>query len=65
MTLVDDLADVTLIDWDSRSILTDDANEKIASNMTLHVAPPSDQTNASGALWWLNFQQMHMAPPVD
>ena len=29
LTLVDDLADVTLIDEDTKSILTDDANKEI------------------------------------
>ena len=44
MTLVEDLlkdiADVTLIDEDTKSIVTDDANNEIPSKMTIHVAPP-------------------------
>ena len=47
MTLVEDLlkeiADVTLIDEDTKSILTDDANKEIPSNKTMHVAPPGGQ----------------------
>ena len=41
--LVEDLADVTLIDEDTKPILTDDANKEIPSNMTLHVAPTGGQ----------------------
>ena len=47
MTLVDDqledLADLTLIDENTKLILTDDANKEIPSNMTMHVAPPGGQ----------------------
>ena len=43
MTLVDDLADVTLIDDDMKLILTDDANKEIPSKMTMHVAPTGGQ----------------------
>ena len=47
MTLVEDLfediADVTLIGEDMKSILTDDANKEIQSNITMHVAPPGGQ----------------------
>ena len=38
-TLVENLADVTLIDETSMSILTDDVNKEIPSNMTMQVAP--------------------------
>ena len=71
MTLVEDLlkeiADVTLIDEDTKSILTDDANKEIPSKMTIHVVPPGGQIfhNATDAPWWLNFQQMHVEPPVE
>ena len=41
--LFEDIADVTLIDEDTKPILTDDANEEISSNMTMHVAPPGGQ----------------------
>ena len=76
--LFEDIADVTLIDEDTKPILTDDANKEIPSNMTMHVAPPSGQisylckwrhlvdkfpTNASGATWWSNFLLMQIAPP--
>ena len=40
--LFEDIADVTLIDEDTKPILTDDANKEIPSNMTMHVAPPVD-----------------------
>ena len=47
MTLVEDLfediADVTLIDEDTKSILTDDASKGIPSNMMMHVVPPGGQ----------------------
>ena len=42
--LFEDIADVTLIDEDTKPpILTDDANKEISSNMTMHVAPPGGQ----------------------
>ena len=44
MILIEDLAYVTLIDEDTKSILTDDANKEIPSNTTMHVAPPGGQT---------------------
>ena len=37
------IADVTLIDEDTKPILTDDANKEIPSNMTMHVVPPDSQ----------------------
>ena len=43
MILIEDLAYVTLIDEDTKPILTDDANKEIPSNMTMHVAPPGGQ----------------------
>ena len=39
--LVKDIADVTLIDEDTKSILT--VNKEIQSNMTMQVAPPGGQ----------------------
>ena len=39
--LVEDLADVTLIDEHTKSILT--VNKEIPTNMTMHVAPPGGQ----------------------
>ena len=41
--LFEDIADVTLIDEDTKPIPTDDDNKKIPSNTTMHVAPPSGQ----------------------
>ena len=35
--------DLTLTDEDTNSILTDDANKEISSNMTMHVAPSGGQ----------------------
>ena len=76
--LFEDIADVTLIDEDTKPILTDDANKEIPSNMTMHVAPPDGQisylckwhhlvdkflSNASGATWWPNYLLMQVAPP--
>ena len=43
MTLLDALVDVTLIDEDMKSILIDDANKEISSNMTMQLAPPGVQ----------------------
>ena len=61
-TLLEDLADVTLIDEDTKSILT--VNKEIPSNMTMHVASPGGKflTNASGATWWPNLLLMQVAP---
>ena len=42
-TLVENLADVTLIDETSMSILTDDVNKEIPSNMMMHMVPPVGQ----------------------
>ena len=39
----EDIADVTLIDEDTKTILTDDAKKEIPSNMTMHVVPPGGQ----------------------
>ena len=47
--LFEDIADVTLIDEDTKPILTDDANKEIPSNMTM----------------WPNFFLMQVAPPGD
>ena len=41
MTLVEHLADVTLIEENTKSILT--VNKEIQSNMTMQVAPPGNQ----------------------
>ena len=43
MTRLEDLADLTLIDENTKLILTDDANKEIPSNMTMHVAPSGGQ----------------------
>ena len=43
--LFEDIVDVTLIDEDTKPILTDDDNKEIPSNVTMHVAPPSGQTS--------------------
>ena len=61
--LVENIADVTLIDKDTKSILTDEAN--ITDNMTMQVTLPGGKilTNASGAIWWPYFQLMQLAPP--
>ena len=63
--LVEDIADVTLIDEDTKPILTDDANKEIPSNMTMHVAPPGAEflTNINGVSWWTNFLLTQVAPP--
>ncbi len=43
----EDIADVTLIDEDTKPILTDDANKEIPSNMTImHVAPTGGQISS-------------------
>ena len=41
--MFEDIADVTLIDEDTKPILTDDANKEIPSNMMMHVVPPGGQ----------------------
>ena len=38
-----DLTDVTLADEDSNSILTDDVNRAILSNVAMQVVPPGGQ----------------------
>ena len=43
MTRLEDLADLNLIDENTKLILNDDANKEIPSNMTMHVAPPGGQ----------------------
>ena len=43
MTRLEDLADMTLIDEDNKLILTDNANNEISSNMTMHMAPSGGQ----------------------
>ena len=59
--LFEDIADVTLIDEDTKPILTDDANKEIPSNMTMHVA--KFLTYANGITWWTNFLLTQVAPP--
>ena len=39
----EDIADMTLIDEDTKPILTDDAKKEIPLNMTMHVSPPGGQ----------------------
>ena len=41
--LFEDIADVTLIDEDTKPILTDGAKKEIPSNKTMHVAPTGGQ----------------------
>ena len=50
---------MTLTDEDTNSMLTDDANKKITSNMTMHMAPLNQKYNAntetamlSSSVWW-------------
>ena len=43
MTRLEDLADLTLIDENTKLILTDDATKEIPSNMTMLVVPPDGQ----------------------
>ena len=43
MTRVEDLDVDTLIDENTKLILTDDAIKEIPNNMTMHVAPPVGQ----------------------
>ena len=56
--LVEDIADMTLIDEDTKSILTDYANKEVPSNTTMHVA--KFLTYASCTLWWLNISNKYM-----
>ena len=62
--VLQDIDDVTLIDEVTKSILTDDVNTEIPSNMTMYRRHLVAKF-LTNALWWLNFQQMHVAPPVD
>ena len=59
MTRLEDLADLTLIDENTKLILIDDANKEIPSKMTIHVVPPGGQISNK----W-NIQLMQVAPPV-
>ena len=43
MTLLRLLTDVTLVDEDTNSILTHDADREIQGNVVMQVAPPDDQ----------------------
>ena len=67
------LTDVTLADEDTITILTDNANRAIPSNVAMHVTLPGGQlwnpckwchlvakfvTYASGATWWPNSELM-------
>ena len=50
-----DLTDVTLVDEDTKSILTDNANRAIHDNQTMHVSLVCKfVSNACGAIWWSN-----------
>ena len=54
--MFEDIADdVTIIDEDTKPILTDDANKDIPSNMTMRHLVAKFLTNASSATWWPNF----------
>ena len=59
--LFEDIADVTLIDEDTKPILTDDANKEIPINMTMwrHLVAKF-LTNANGITWWTNFLLTHV-----
>ena len=61
--LFEDIADVTLIDEDTKPILTDDANKEIPINMTMwrHLVAKFP-TNACDAIWWPNFVLMQEFP---
>ena len=78
MTRVEDLDVDTLIDENTKLILTDDAIKEIPNNMTMHVAPPVGQisylckwrhlvakflSNANGATWCPNCFLMQVVPP--
>ena len=62
-----DLTDVTLADEDTNSILTDNANRAYRGNVPMQVTQVVTQvgTNGSGDIWWLNFEQMQVAPSDD
>ena len=63
-----DLTDVTLVDEDTKSILTDNANRAIQGNVAMHVTNSlvcKYVTNPSGAIWWPNLQLMQMMHLVD
>ena len=51
---------MTLVNEDTKSILTDNANRAIQGNVAMHVTQPKGTfiTNASGAIWWPNWQPM-------
>ena len=62
MTRLEDLADLTLIDENTKLILIDDANEEIPSLASVRNLATRWRhlvakflTNASGATWWPNF----------
>ena len=57
MTRVEHLAEMTLIDENTQSILADDPN--IARGTT----DPWVETITGGTLWWPNFLLMQVAPP--
>ena len=51
---------MTLVDEDTKSVLTDNANRAIQGNVAMHVNHPVDlvvkfQTNASSAIWMAKF----------
>ena len=58
-----DLTDVTLVDEDTKSILTNNANRAIQGLVAIQVTHPRGQivTNASGAIRWPNLQLMQVA----
>ena len=50
-----DLTDVTLVDEDTKSILTDNVNRAIQGNQAMHVSLVYKFVSyASGAIWWSN-----------
>ena len=63
-----DLTEVTLADEDTNSIPTDNVKRVIQGHVAMQVTQPGGHllakfaTNASGAIWWPNLQQMQVAP---
>ena len=58
-----DLTDVTLVDEDTKSILTDNANRVIQGNQAMHVTNSlvcKFVNNASGAIWWSNLEPIQV-----
>ena len=61
-----DLTDVTLVDEDTKAMVTDNANRAIQGNVAMHVTHQVNlvvkfRTNASSPIWWQNVQLMQVA----